>query len=407
MNFSVAPDLTQKLLLLQEATGSDTIRDAMRFEPAGGSPQQEALPPEASAAPQTSEDLARKQRNLKALPCVSHVATPTGAKPVLKSMMTTACERDCFYCPFRAGRSKTKRVTFSPDEMATTFDSMQRAGHVDGLFLSSGIIKGSVTTQDKIIETAEIIRNQHGYRGYVHLKIMPSAEREQIRRAMQLADRVSINLEGPTEQRLNALAPKKFFWEEMVQRLQWASELRQNEGLRASVVTQFVVGAVGDTDLELLSLGEKLYTQLGLKRTYFSAFHPISQTPFEEIAPTPLQRQHRLYQASFLLRDYGWSVEEMPFLADTNLRLDIDPKRAWAEEHLRNAPVEINRAARGDLLRIPGIGPKTADALLAARQRGVISEIAHLKRLGLRTPEQALPYLLLNGRQVEQQLSLF
>src|SRR5438552_9937713 len=174
-------------------------------------------------------------------------------RPVLKRrrLNTTACERNCYYCPFRAGRSKTKRVTFGPDELASGFDTLQRAGQVEGMFLSSGIIKGSVTTQDKIIDTVEIIRNRYNYQGYIHLKIMPGAEYDQLYRAMQLADRVSINLEGPTQDRLTALAPKKDFNGELLQRLAWAHQIRQS-GIRASTVTQFVVGAVGDTDVELL-----------------------------------------------------------------------------------------------------------------------------------------------------------
>ena len=321
--------------------------------------------------------------------------------------MTTACERDCFYCPFRAGRSKTKRVTFSPDEMAASFDKLQSSGHADGMFLSSGIIKGGVTTQDKIIDAAEIIRKKYNYRGYVHLKVMPGAEKEQIRRAMQLADRVSINLEGPTEARLQCLAPKKNFWNELVERIRWISQLRKSEQLRASVVTQFVVGAVGDTDLELLSLSDKLFNQLDLRRTYFSAFRPLVQTPFENLEATPMLREHRLYQSSFLLRDYGWNVEDLPFQADTNLPLQVDPKRAWAEENLAQAPIEVNTASRLQLLRIPGIGPKIADAILTARRDGSITELAHLRKLGVRDVRNSAPFVLLNGQQPAQQMALF
>ena len=158
--------------------------------------------------------------------CVSNVMTPKGPKPVLKGMVTTACEKDCFYCPFRAGRGEMRRVTFTPDEMAAAFDRLQRAKMVDGIFMSSGIIKGGVRTQDKIIDTAEILRKKYAYRGYIHLKIMPGAEYDQVARAMQLADRVSINLEGPTPERLHALAPKKDFDGELFERLQWSARIR-------------------------------------------------------------------------------------------------------------------------------------------------------------------------------------
>lgn len=406
MNFKVAPDPFERLSLLD---------DLMRFEPAGSTPTTESDSQHShrpvfqphSIPKEKGENQGLRKRAPKPLPCISEVSTPKGTKPVLKSMMTTACERNCFYCPFRAGRTKTKRITFSPDEMATTFDQMQQRGHVDGLFLSSGIIKGGVTAQDKIIETAEIIRRKQRYSGYIHLKIMPGAELEQIRQAMQLADRVSINLEAPTEQRLEMLAPQKNYWDELFTRINWISQLRQREELRASVVTQFVVGAVGDTDLELLSLSDRLFNQLGLKRAYFSSFHPISQTPLENNEASPLRREFRLYQSSFLLRDYGWDLEDLPFAADANLPLNVDPKQAWADAHLRNAPVELNSAERSQLLRVPGIGPKNADAILRGRRRGKLSEINHLKQLGIRNAEKASPYILLNGGRPMQQLSLF
>ncbi|MCA9907248.1 MAG: radical SAM protein [Anaerolineae bacterium] len=367
------------------------IGDATDFEPAGDQPE--------------SERRGRYQSHSLA-ECISNVATPRGKMPVLKTMITTACERNCYYCPFRAGRGKTKRVTFTPDELASALDQMGHAGHVEGMFLSSGIIKGSVTTQDKIIDSAEIIRRKYGYRGYVHLKIMPGAEYDQVRRAMQLADRVSINLEGPTPERLSALAPKKDFYSELLERIRWAQQLRV-EGVRASTVTQFVVGAVGDTDLELLSLSSQLYRQSGLTRAYYSRFNPVLDTPFENLTPTLPLREHRLYQASFLLRDYAWDVEELPFQGAGDLRLDVDPKRAWADIHLLYAPVEIMQASREQLLRIPGIGPKGADAILKARRVGRLRDLAHLRAIGIAAPERTAPYILLDGRKPPQQLPLF
>lgn len=384
MNFKVAPDTYQKLSLLE---------DTMRFEPAGSEPQTEKEAP--------------SQRAPKPLPCISDVATPAGKKPILKAMMTTACERNCNYCPFRAGRNQTKRFTFSPDEMAATHIKLANAKIVDGLFLSSGIIKGSVTTQDKIIDTAEILRRKYRYRGYLHLKVMPGAEYDQIRRTMQLADRVSVNLEGATAQRLALLAPKKDYWGELITRLQWISKLRQEEGLRASVVTQFVVGAVGDTDLELLQVTDNLYNRLGLRRAYYSGFHPVRHTPFDGLAPISSRREFRLYQASFLLRDYGWQVEELPFQSDTNLPTEVDPKKVWAEANLTDAPIEINTANRAQLLHIPGIGPINADAILQARTKGYLLELSHLSAIGVRDTSRAAPYILLNGQRPPQQLSLF
>lgn len=384
MNIHAVPDTLTKLTRLGDVT---------LYEPAGDQPQRESRRAKAVA-------------QLDQLPCITNVSTPQGAMPVMKTMVTTACERNCYYCPFRAGRSQMERVTFKPDELATAFHKLEQSGAVKGIFLSSGIINGGVTTQDKIIDTAEIIRHKYHYRGYVHLKIMPGAEYDQVRRAMQLADRVSVNLEGPTPERLNALAPKKDFYDELLVRIRWAQQLR-NEGLRASTVTQFVVGAVGDTDLELLTLSDQLYRQTGLTRAYYSGFNPVIDTPFENLTPTLPLREHRLYQASFLLRDYAWDVEELPFQGGGDLRLDIDPKRAWADLHLLYAPVEIMQASREQLLRVPGIGPKGADAILAARRVGRLRDLAHLRAIGIAAPERTAPYILLDGRKPPQQLPLF
>lgn len=367
--------------------------DVTVFEPAGDSPLSE------KKAALATHPLAQ---------CVAHLQTPKGAKPVLKTMMTTACERNCNYCPFRAGHSKTRRLTIQPDELAGAFDTVQRSGAVDGLFLSSGIIKGGATSQDKIIDTAEIIRKKYAYRGYIHLKIMPGAEYDQIACAMQLADRISINLEGATEERLARLAPKKELNGELLKALQMAHHIKQHDPRsRASIVTQFVVGAVGDTDVELLSLTDNLYNKLGLARTYYSGFHPITGTPFEDLDPIVDKREFRLYQASFLLRDYAWDVEDLPFLQSGNLRTDIDPKQAWAEANLLHNPIDVMRADKLQLMRLPNIGRKSAEAILKAREQRTIRDLGQLGKIGVRKPQMLAPYVLLDGKRPLHQLSLF
>jgi predicted DNA-binding helix-hairpin-helix protein len=163
---------------------------------------------------------------------------------------------------------------------------------------------------------------------------------------------------------------------------------------------------VSDTDLELLSLSSRLYREMGLTRAYYSGFSPVIQTPFENLPATDPLREHRLYQASFLLREYGWSVEDLPFLSIGNLLLETDPKKAWAETHLRCAPVEIMTASRDQLVRIPGIGLKGADTILKARRMGKISDLSHLRQLHIRAPEQGAPYILLDGHRPAMQLNL-
>lgn len=385
MNIHTPPDLFTKLAQV----GSQT-----HYEPAGDQPHAERRQP-------------YQARSLA--DCITNVATPKGAMPILKSMVTTACERNCNYCPFRAGRGKTQRVTFKPDELAAGFDALQRSGQVRGMFLSSGIIKGSVTTQDKIIDTAEIIRRRYGYRGYLHLKVMPGIEYDQLHRLMQLADRVSVNLEGPTETRLQALAPKKNWGVELVPMLQMAEQIRRDHPQQrlAGTVTQFVVGAVGDTDVEMLSVTQRLYHDLKLKRAYFSGFSPVRDTPFENLPPVDPMREFRLYQASFLLRDYGWDMEDLLFQDSGNLSLKVDPKRAWADAYLRETPVDLMKAEREQLMRVPGIGPKGADAILKARRHRRLTDLSQLRQLQIRTPEQIAPYILLSGQRPPAQLPLF
>ncbi|MFN2137364.1 MAG: radical SAM protein [Candidatus Promineifilaceae bacterium] len=382
--------------------------EEMSRRPAGGAVAPCGLIVEEKPRPTRSQKEARLQ-DLG----VFHAAMPGGKTiPLLKTMLTSACERNCHYCPFRAGRNY-RRITFKPDEMAQTFIDMHRAGLVEGIFLSSGIIQGGQKTQDRLLETAAILREKHRFHGYMHLKVMPGAERDQVRRAMTLVDRLSVNLEAPNSERLGGLAPMKRFDEELLQPLVWAQEIRQNEpasegwkGRWPSTTTQFVVGAVDESDLELLATSEFLFQRLGLGRTYYSAFNPIPDTPLENRPAEDPLRQHRLYQASFLFRDYGFELEDMPFDQAGNLPRAADPKLAWADEHLAEMPVELNRATRGELLRVPGIGPLSARRILDARRRGTLRHIEHLQQLGLR-PGPMKPYILLDGRRPAYQLKLF
>jgi predicted DNA-binding helix-hairpin-helix protein len=331
---------------------------------------------------------------------------------LLKTLLSSACERDCYYCPFRAGRD-FRRATFKPQEFAELFMKLYQSNMAEGIFLSSGIAAGGANTQNKILDTAEILRNKLGFRGYLHLKIMPGAEKGQVLRLMQLADRVSINLEAPNTERLARLAPNKTFIEELFRPLKWVEEIRQTQpaykgwnGRWPSTVTQFVAGGSDESDLELLTTTDWLMKNVRLKRAYYSAFYPIRDTPMENKAAVDPLREHRLYQASFLLRDYGFDLEDMPFVQDGNLPLTTDPKLAWAQQNLQGKPLEINKAERRELLRIPGIGPKGADAILRARRVGKLRDLAALKKLGIVTTRIA-PFVLLDGRRPELQNMMF
>jgi predicted DNA-binding helix-hairpin-helix protein len=345
---------------------------------------------------------------------VTHSAQlPNGQKIVLlKTLLSSACERDCFYCPFRAGRD-FRRATFKPDEFAGLFSKMNQGGMAEGVFLSSGLAGGGVRTMDKLLDTADILRKKYQFKGYLHLKIMPGAEKDQVFRAMQLADRVSVNLEAPSTERLARLAPHKIFFEELLRSLKWVEEIRRTtpahkfwKGKYPSSVTQFVAGGADESDLELLNTTQWLMKNVRLKRAYFSAFHPVRDTPLENKPAVAPMREHRLYQASFLLRDYGFDIEDLPFTTDENLPLHTDPKQAWAQMNLTHQPVELNHADKHQLIKVPGIGIKGAEAILYARRTQKLRDLSALKKLGI-IAERAAPYVLLDGRKAATQMNLF
>ncbi len=332
-----------------------------------------------------------------------------GTSRLFKVLQTNACRYSCRYC-FTSCAIKRKRTTFKPDELATTFVSLNQQKRVDGLFLSSGIVPDADTTMEKMLATVERLRLKEGYTGYIHLKLIPGASFEYIERAVELADRVSLNLEAPNQARLSDLAPDKEFATSMWGRLAWAAELMRRaraEGRRAarSLTTQFVVGAVGESDRELLDTVDRAHRELDLKRAYFSAFHPIERSPFSDLPAEDPTRALRLYQADFMLRDYGFSAAELPFDEQGLLPRDKTPKQAWAELYLIE-PIEVNRAPRHKLLKIPGIGPRSADRIIEARRETRLRDLSQLKALGV-TTGWAAPYVLLDGRHAPQQLSLW
>ena len=331
---------------------------------------------------------------------------------LLKTLLSSYCDNQCAYCPFRRGRD-FRRAAFTPEEFARLFVSLYQAGIVEGIFLSSGIDQRAVRAQDQLLDTAEILRKKYHYRGYLHLKILPGAEREQVYRAMCVADRLSVNLEAPTRRTLQTLAPQKRFQQELIAPLLWMEEIRRQhpphhawQGRWPSSTTQYVVGPAGESDLELLSTTHYLQQEAGLSRPYFSRFTPVLETPLEEQPPTPPAREHRLYQASFLLRDYGFQVEELPFADRGNLPANLDPKTAWAKVHLAHNPVEINTADRSLLLRVPGLGPVSTEKIISARRQTKLSSLSQLKALGIH-PDRCRDYIILDGKRPLRQPRLF
>jgi predicted DNA-binding helix-hairpin-helix protein len=364
---------------------------------------------------ESSDDVISNQNHLfeKDGIFVTFASLPNGKNiRLLKTLLTSACEKNCNYCPFRAGRN-FKRATLKPDEMANKFMALIRAGIVEGIFLSSGVAGGGIKTQDRLNKTAEILRVKHKFRGYIHLKIMPGAEYSQVEHAMLLADRLSTNLEAPNSLRLHKLAPHKVFLEELLKPLEWIEKIRKSipphlswNQRWPSSTTQFVVGPAGESDLELLNTTDYLTKSYHLSRAYFMAFNPINDTPFENIAPTSHKRQLRLYQAAYLLKVYGFSIRDFNFDSKNKLPLESDPKTSWARENLLSKPIEVNKAVDLELLRIPGIGPRGAKAIISARRIHKISTIEDLRKIGI-NPTKAEPYILLNGKRPSHQLNFW
>jgi len=313
-------------------------------------------------------------------------------------LQTNVCEFDCFYCEHRASRD-VPRTYVSPDELARTFMQLHRARLVDGLFLSSGITKKVDTMQERIVQTAEILRRRYRFKGYIHLKIMPGSSPAAVERTVQLADRVSLNLEAPTPKHLSRLSSKKEFLDGILTRMVWINRMTQEQpGLaRAGQITQFVVGAAGESDRDLLQTTARLYREIKLRRAYFSAFSPIPDTPLDGVPPAPLLRQHRLYQADWLLRFYGFSVDELAFDEQSHLPLAADPKLAWALRHPEFFPLELSTAPAEMLLRVPGIGLLSAKRIVEIRRTMAITDLKHLTRLGV-VARRAAPFLLIGGR---------
>lgn len=321
---------------------------------------------------------------------------------LLKVLQTNACTKNCLYCANRVTRD-IPRETFSPEELARLFGEMLRAGLVQGLFLSSAVSGRPDEDMARMTATAEILRRRFGFRGYIHLKVLPGAERAAIEKAAELADRISINLEAPGEEALGRVARQKRFSQDILSRVRWIREAVRNPGFRAkSHTTQFVVGAAGEADRDILFWTERLYRSESVARAYFSAYQvPDPDTPLES-EPAPLLREHRLYQADFLLRRYGFRLEEMVFESDGNLSLAEDPKQAWARRHPEAFPVDLATAPRELLLRVPGIGPVSASRICKARREGLgLDPAASLRRLGV-IVGRALPYCLWKGRALAE-----
>lgn len=340
---------------------------------------------------------------------ICHSYTPDGrCVSLLKLLLTNYCTFDCLYCVNRAS-SNVPRARFTVGEVVDLTLDFYRRNYIEGLFLSSGIIRDPDYTMEQVVAVARSLRQDHGFKGYIHLKTIPEAAPELIEEAGRLADRISINVELPRREDLAEYAPQKDL--DRISRMMGTIRRRIDEGrpVRAARTrppafapagqsTQMVVGATLATDADVLQRADSLYRQHRLRRVYYSAFSPIPEASrkLPLVAP-PLVREHRLYQADWLMRFYGFEVGEIVDAAAPALRLDVDPKHAWALRHPALFPVDANRASREMLLRVPGLGVRNVDRMLAIRRWGRLS-IADLARLKV-SLKKALPFLILSDHR--------
>jgi len=327
---------------------------------------------------------------------VHNAALPGGGcVPLLKVLLTNACVNDCAYCVNQVGRD-IPRCSFQPEELARLFMELYIKRIVQGLFLSSGIGSDASRTMESMVKVVEILRYRHRFVGYIHLKILPGARFDCVEAACRLASRVSVNIEAPTAPHLARLSLKKDLHHGIIERMRWVKKIiSQNERLVPSrQTTQFVVGAAGETDRDILRASEILYHDIGLRRIYFSAFRPISDSPLENLSPAPPMREHRLYQTDWLLRVYGFSPLDLELALDKNDSLSItkDPKLVIAQKQPWLFPVDVNRAGYGTLIRVPGIGPASAKRIIEARRVHSIDSTQQLKKMGV-VMKQALPFI--------------
>ena len=330
---------------------------------------------------------------------------------LLKVLMTNYCLYDCKYCINRRSND-VPRARFSPRELADLTINFYRRNYIEGLFLSSGIIQSPDYTCEQMIEALLILRNEYKFNGYIHTKVIPGADTALIDQIGTLADRISINIELPSQQSLQALAPDKSKHSILLPMKKITTKIQENttELVRyrhaqpfapAGQSTQMIVGATPDTDFQILRLTEGLYREYRLKRVFFSAYVPVGDANFLPPAETkpPLLREHRLYQADWLLRFYGFEANEILDERNQNFNPFLDPKCNWAIHHMELFPVDVNHAPYEMLLRVPGIGVTSAKRILSTRRTGSLN-FDGLKKLGI-VLKRAQYFIVCNGKKAD------
>jgi predicted DNA-binding helix-hairpin-helix protein len=319
---------------------------------------------------------------------------------LMRVMFTDFCKMDCHYCP-NSSWVPRKRYAFKVDELAGLFDELRQRQTVDGLFLSSGIAGDGSKTTEKLINVVEVIRQRYHFTGYIHLKVMPGAAPHLVEAAHRLGTRLSINMETPAHALMQRISGMKDLQRDILDPMQAIDKLtRQRTNGAIGQATQLVVGAANESDWDIFKRIDHLYGEWGLKRVYYSAFRPVRYTPLQEHPGTPMAREHRLYQVDWLKRIYRFSNDELKLAYDDRgfIPLDADPKTSIAMEQLDAFPLDVNSATKEQLLRVPGLGPISADRIVLARARHKIDAWRDLEAMGV-VRKRASPFLAFPGQR--------
>ncbi len=342
-------------------------------------------------------------------PGVCHSFTADGrCVSLLKILMSNSCDYNCAYCVNRSSND-TERATFTPDELVKLTMDFYRRNYIEGLFLSSAVCNNPDYTMERMVEVVRLLRLREGFNGYIHLKGIPGTSEEILQEAGKFVDRMSMNLELPTKKSLKLLAPQKTTQQITAPMHYLKEKINESKELKlkyntaptfipAGQTTQMMIGATNDSDYNIMMVSEGMYNAYDMKRVYYSAYIPVvkENTLLPQVVNAPLMREHRLYQADWLLRFYGFKANELLSETNQNLDLEMDPKCFWATQHLELFPIEINKAHLSFLLRVPGIGPVSADRIVRGRRYGKLT-YDHLKKMGV-VLKRAKFFILCDGK---------
>lgn len=307
-----------------------------------------------------------------------------------KTLYSNACSYDCKYCQNAKGCNNNPR-SFTPDELAKTFMGLYVRNYVEGLFLSSAVVKDPDSTTEGMIEAVNLVRTKYKFQGYIHFKVLPGTSYELIKQASEFSDRMSVNLEAPNKSRLSEISSVKDYKIDILRRQAWLKRMKIPSGQ----TTQLVVGGSDETDLEILSMIDWEYKNIELRRGYYSAFTPIENTPFQNKQKQSLNREHRLYNIDFMMRKYFIKLNEFKEIMSDGMLPKEDPKIVLARKRF-DSPVDVNEATWEDLIRVPGIGPINARRISDLQESHTKISKQHLHNMGV-VLKRAMPFIKING----------